>query len=519
VDYLVEQAEIRGLKFDNIFSMGNSAQYGVEDIIEMLDETHGPDNALIKLIYMETVKKPQKLLKHARSLTRKGCILIGIKSGVTDSGKRAAASHTGALASSDTAVQALFDKAGIIRVRSKYELVELACALECLKGATTARNVAIITDAGGPGVMLTDELNKSGVMTPALKASTQLKIAENLPKFATFINPVDCLPTQTAQQIAHVIQSIEDEKEDIDAVVVITGNSMLTDKWETYATIIDCMEKRSIAVLPLLSSVTTCRDLIDKFISHDKAYFVDEVKIGEALGKLHNRPTLYEPESSLANYDKEKLTGILGDVKGVLPADKCTKLLDAAGLGRPGQITVTKIEDLSAAAASLKFPLVAKIIGPLHKSDVGGVIVGINNEDELTAAWKRLEQIEGFEGVLLQEMVGGNEIIIGAKREEGYGHLVLFGLGGIYTEVFKDSQFALAPLGLKESENIIRSIRAVKMLEGVRGQKGMSITKLADQFTRISMLVRDFPQISEIDLNPVKGEGEDLSVVDCRIII
>ena len=520
VDYLVEQAQIRGLKFDNIFSMGNSAQHGVEDIIEMLDETHGPDNAVIKLIYMETIKKPEKLLKHARSLTRKGCILIGIKSGVTDSGKRAAASHTGALASSDTAVQALFDKSGIIRVRSKYELVELGCALECLKGATAARNVAIITDAGGPGVMLTDELNKWGVTTPALKASTQQKIAERLPKFATFINPVDCLPTQTAQQIAHVIQSITDEKEDIDAVVVITGNSMLTDKWETYATIIDCMEKRSgVAVLPLLSSVTTCRDLIDKFISHDKTYFVDEVKVGEALGRLHNRPSLYDPESTLANYDKEKLAGILGDFKGVLPADKCTELLDAAGLGRPGQITVFKIEDLSGAGKSINFPLVAKIIGPLHKSDVGGVVAGINNDDELAAAWQRLEQIEGFEGVLLQEMIGGNEIIIGAKKEEGYGHLMLFGLGGIYTEVFKDSQFALAPLGLKESENIIRSIRAVKMLEGVRGQKGMSITRLADQLTRISMLVRDFPQISEIDLNPVKGEGEDLSVVDCRIII
>jgi acetyltransferase len=379
--------------------------------------------------------------------------------------------------------------------------------------------VAIITDAGGPGVMLTDELNKWGVATPSLKASTQQKIAESLPKFATFINPVDCLPTQTAQQIAHVIQSISDEKEDIDTVVVLTGNSMLTDKWETYSKLIERMEKSQVAVLPVLSSATTCRELLDKFIGHNKTYFVDEVHVGHALGKLHSRPALFEAEDTLPHYDKDKLAAILGDFKGVLPADKCTELLDAAGLKRPGQIAVTNIDDLTKASQSLNFPLVAKIIGPLHKSDVGGVIVGIANDGELAAAWKRLEQIAGFEGVLLQEMVGGNEIIIGAKSEEGYGHLVMFGLGGIYTEVFKDNIFALAPLGLKESEAIIRSIRAVKMLEGVRGQKGMSIGLLADQLTRISMLVRDFPQISEIDLNPVKGEDDNLCVVDCRIII
>lgn len=519
VDYLAEQADIRGLKFDNIFSMGNSAQHGVEDIIEMLDATHGPENAVIKLIYMEAVKKPEKLLKHARSLTRKGCILVGIKSGVTDSGRRAAASHTGALASSDTAVQALFDKAGIIRVRSKYELVEVACALNCLKGKTDARKVAIITDAGGPGVMLTDELNKWGVTTPALKTATQQKIAEKLPRFATFINPVDCLPTQTSGQIAHVIQSIEDEKEDIDAVVVITGNSMLTDKWETYSMIVDRMENGKAAVLPVLSSATTCRNLLDKFIGCNKTYFIDEVHVGYALGKLHTRPALYEAEDVLPDYDKEKLAGILGGFKGVLPADKCSELLDAAGLGRPGQVAVSKNEDLLKAAGTLTFPLVAKIIGPLHKSDVGGVIVGIGSDDELDAAWKRLSRIPGFEGVLLQEMIGGNEIIIGAKKEEGYGHLVMFGLGGIFTEVFKDSQFALAPLGLQESRHIIRSIRSIKMLEGVRGQKGMSIPKLAEYLTRISMLVSDFPQISEIDLNPVKGEEENLCVVDCRIIV
>jgi acetyltransferase len=499
--------------------MGNSAQYGVEDIIEMLDHTHGPDSAVIKLIYMESVKKPRKLLKHARSLTKKGCILVGIKSGVSESGARAAASHTGAMATSDTAVQALFDKAGIIRVKSKYELVEVACALNCLKGRDEAKNVAIITDAGGPGVMLTDELNNAGVATPALKEATQQIIAEKLPKFGTFSNPVDCLPTQTAEQIAHVIQTIEAQNEDIDAVVVLTGNSMLTDKWETYSTMVDLMDKSKVAVVPVLSSATTCRGLMDKFIGFDKTYFIDEVHVGMALGKLHNRMPVYEPEGALPGYDKGKIAAILEGVQGIVEPLKCLELLDAVGVKQPGYAVISEKEALLDAAKNLTYPLVAKIVGPLHKSDVGGVIVGISDGPQLEAAWEKLRGIDGFEGVLLQEMARGNEVIIGANKEEGYGHLLMFGLGGIFTEVFKDSRFSLAPMGLAESEALIRKIRSIKMLEGVRGQKGMNIPLLADYLTRIGQLVTDFPQISEIDLNPVKGEEEKLCVVDCRIII
>jgi len=519
VDYFIEQADLRGLKFDNIISLGNSAQNGVEDIIELLDETHNSESATIKMLYMESIKKPEKLLKHVRSLTRKGCIFVGIKSGVTDDGKRAAASHTGALASSDTAVQAMFDKAAIIRVRSKYELVEIGCALTALKGKTRVQKIGIITDAGGPGVMLTDELNKHGLSIPQLKDSTQKRISEFLPKFGTFSNPVDCLPTQTGKQIFQVIQAIEEQKEDIDALVVLTGNSMLTDKGESYAAIAECMDKCSIPVLPVLSPVSTCKDLLAKFTDQDKVYFVDEVKLGTALGRIHGRKPLYEAADTLPGYDKKKLTELLDGITGVVSVEKCSEILDAAGMKRPGHIVISKKEVLTEKSGVLTFPLAAKIIGPLHKSDCGGVIVGIKNFDELNAAWDEISRVPQFKGLLLQEMVYGNEVIIGARKEEGYGHLIMFGLGGIYTEALKDNIFALAPLGVAESEEIIRSVRSIKMLEGARGQKGMSIPKLADYLTRISMLVLDFSQISEMDLNPIKGEEDNLCVVDFRLII
>jgi acetyltransferase len=499
--------------------MGNSAQTSVEDVVEMLDEHYCDTDAKVKMIYLEGVKKPAKLLKHARSLSEKGCILVGIKSGVSEQGSRAAASHTGAMATSDTVVQALFDKCGIIRVRSKYELVEVGCALDRLGNRTDVRKVCAITDAGGPGVMLTDELNKYGLTLPPLHEKTQKRIFEVIPAFGSATNPVDCLPTQTGAQISAIIRILNEEKEDIDAIVVMTGNPMLGDKWEGYSAIIQSMEDSPIPVLPVLSSVTTAKDLIERFKATGKCHFVDEVMLGAALGQIATRRPLYKPETNIANYDRKKLAGLLEGREGVIPPEVCDELLDAAGFRRPQSIVVKSKAQIQEVAKSIQWPVVVKVIGPLHKSDVGGVMVGVKTLEALEAAWDKMEKIPQFDGILIQQMVMGTEVILGAKKEEGYGHLVMFGLGGIFTEVLKDSQFSLAPLGLEESEDLIRRIRSVKLLEGARGQKGMSIPLLADYLVRLGRLVDDFPQISEVDFNPVKGEEDNLFVVDCRIII
>jgi acetyltransferase len=519
IDYVMEQTTLRGLKLDSVFSMGNSAQMSVEDIVEMLDESYDDTSAKVKMIYMEGVKKPAKLLKHARSLTGKGCILVGIKSGVSDQGSRAAASHTGAMATSDTVVQALFDKAGIIRVRSKYEFVEIGCALDALHNRTNLKNICAITDAGGPGVMLTDELNKHGLTLPSLREAARKRVAAEIPTFGSTANPIDCLPTLTGAQVSSIIRILAEEREDLDAIVVLTSNSKLFDKWECYSEIIKSMEESPIPVLPVLAAVSTCKEYLERVKAAGKVYFVDEVLLGAALGQIRNRRQLYKPEAELENYDKKQLGKILEGREGVLPPELCDELLDAAGLKRPQTIVVKSKAQIREVAKSIQWPVVAKIVGPLHKSDVGGVIVGVNTVNALESAWDKFSKINQFEGVLIQQMVPGTEVILGAKKEEGYGHLVMFGLGGIFTEILKDSQFSLAPLGLKESEDLVRRIRSIKLLEGSRGQKGMSIPLLADYLTRLGRLVCDFPQISEVDFNPVKGEDENLFVVDCRIII
>ncbi len=519
IDWVMEQADLRGLKLESVFSMGNSAQTSVEDVVEMLDEHYCETDAKVKMIYMEGIKEPGKLLKHARSLSEKGCILVGVKSGVSEQGSRAAASHTGAMATSDTVVQALFEKCGIIRVRSKYELVEIGCVLEGLHDSTNIKRICAITDAGGPGVMLTDELSKYGIALPPLSEKSRKRIAEVIPAFGSAVNPVDCLPTQTGAQIASIIRILNEEKEEIDAIVVMTGNSMLADKWECYSAIIHAMEESPIPVLPVLSSVTTAKELLERFKATGKAHFVDEVLLGAALGQIVTRKPLYKAETQIVNYDRKRLAQLLKGREGVIPPGVCDELLDAAGFKRPQSIVVKSKAEIKEIARNIQWPVVVKVIGPLHKSDVGGVMVGVKTVEALEAAWDKMERIPQFDGILIQQMVMGTEVILGAKKEEGYGHLVMFGLGGIFTEVLKDSQFSLAPLGLAESEALVRSIRSVKILEGARGQKGMSIPVLADYLVRLGRLVSDFPQISEVDFNPVKGEDQNLFVVDCRIII
>ena len=202
---------------------------------------------------------------------------------------------------------------------------------------------------------------------------------------------------------------------------------------------------------------------------------------------------------------------------GVLPPKVAQQILEAAGLRFPSQVELTDKSELE--HISFAFPWVMKVMGVLHKSDVGGVQVGIKTLEDARLAWDQLTQIENACGCLIQQLVTGTEVLIGANREEGFGHLVGFGLGGIYTETFKDVNFALAPLSDHEAQKMIHSLRSFSLLEGARGQLGTDIELLKDWLILIGILVNDFPQIRELDLNPVKGFGRDIYVVDARMIL
>lgn len=520
VDYVMECGASRGLSFGTVINLGNSIQLGVEDFLEMYDRSYGAENAQILMLYMESVKKPIKLLRHAQNLTKKGCNLIGIKSGATSAGQRAAASHTGAMASSETAVEALFKKAGIIRVHSRIELIDVACVLTAVKGKLAGKRVCVITDAGGPGVMLSDELNRRGMELPELSQETREQLATILPTESSTVNPIDALPSRTAEQIRNIIQVLNTyEASNIDVITVLSGDSGMSDNAPIYRELANCTETSAIPVIPMLSSVITSKEKLDVFTASSNTFFPDEVAMGAAIGKVYARPQIATEIKELEGYNQAAIAKILADTNGALAPELVTDIFKNAGFRLPTQIEIFKKSDLEKACKQVGFPMVMKVIGPLHKTDVGGVILGINELTEATEAWETLINIPDAEGALLQPMIQGTEVILGASREEDFGHLIMFGLGGIYAEVLKDVSFSLAPVTESESQQMIKNIQSFKVLEGFRGEPGMDLCVLADNIQRLGRLVSDFPEIEEVDLNPIKGFDANLFAVDARIIV
>ncbi|WP_035075716.1 acetate--CoA ligase family protein [Maridesulfovibrio zosterae] len=519
IDYLAEQATKRGLPFNSFMTVGNSAQTEVTDLLELFDKSYDEKSSTVKILYMETVNDPQKLISSAKSLAAKGCHLAGIKAGATEAGNRAAASHTGALVSSDTAVQAMFDKAGIIRVQSRIELVDIACIMRIAKDKLDGKRVCIVTDAGGPGVMLADELNRQGIEAPVLKAKTQARLADALLPSSSMVNPIDCLPARTAQHFADIFKILaEEEADSIDYIMVVLGDSGLSDISAIYDVIIKAMDTLPMPVFPSFCTAVTSAKALSAFTKVGKCYFEDEVAMGRALGRVVNRPQIAMSSEIPEGYDLDRIKTIMDGKTGILDAETVADLLTAAGINLPGQQSVMTKEALSELTGEFPFPWVMKVEGPLHKTDVGGVMLNIGDLTEAQAAFDKLMDIPDAVGVLVQQMIQGTEVIVGIKREEPFGSLTAFGLGGIYAEAMKDIQFRLAPLAPEEAMSMINSIAAAPIIKGVRGEQGMDLDILSDQIVRVSLLAADFPQIVEMDINPLKGFGSAIYAVDARII-
>jgi acetyltransferase len=424
------------------------------------------------------------------------------------------------MATSDTAVDALFRKAGIIRVKSRVEMIDVACVLDAAGGRLKGKRACVITDAGGPGVMLADELNRQGMELPELTQATQERLATILPAESSLINPIDALPSRSAEQIRDIIAALNEYESDrIDVITVLSGDSGMSDNAPIYSEIAKAMENSTIPVIPMLSSVITSKEKLEVFTSQSNIFFPDEVAMGAAIGKVAAQQPTAGAVKDLEGYNRNGINEILGSKIGALPPELVTKLLEAAGFRLPTQIEVLKEADLPSACDKVGYPQAMKVIGPLHKTDVGGVVLGINDLNAAAAAWTKLMDIPDAEGVLLQPMIQGTEVILGASREGDFGHLIMFGLGGIYTEVLKDVSFALAPVTEDESQRMIRKIQSFKVLEGFRGEPGMDLDILADNIQRLGQLVSDFPEIEEMDLNPIKGFDADLFTVDARIIV
>lgn len=518
--FVKESGMLNGLSFNSVWAVGNSAQLGIEEVLEHLDESFDPEkSSRTILLYMEIVYNPAKLLKHSISLINKGCRIAGIKAGSSDAGSRAASSHTGALATSDVAVDALFRKAGIVRCHNREELLSVASIFTYpeVKG----KNIGIITHAGGPAVMLTDVLSNNGLNVPHIEGAAAEELLTKLFPGSSVGNPIDFLATGTAEQLGVIIDYCNEKFDNLDAMCVIFGNPGLFPNWEPYKMLDDKIKTSKKPLFPILPSLINAKEEIEDFI-HNKHHvnFSDECVFGHALAKVLNTPKPQPLNPEMPKIDTAKIRSIIDQCEdGYISLEHISGLLDAAGIGRKKEVETTNVEDVLAYARQEGYPLVMKVVGPVHKSDVGGVVLNIKDEETIRREFDRLMKIKDTYAVEVYKMLFGTELFIGASREDKFGHQVLFGLGGIFIEVLKDVKAALSPVSFDEASSLIKTLRGYKILQGVRGQEPIDEKLFAETIARVSALVTAAPEIAEMDLNPLLGTASSLIAVDARIRI
>ena len=526
--FILESAVTKGLQFNSVWSVGNGKCIGIETVLEYMDENFDAErDSHVKLLYIENIGNPDKLLYHATSLIRKGCRIAAIKAGSSESGSRAASSHTGAIASSDSAVEALFRKAGIVRCFSREELSTVGCIFTLPR--FNGKNFAIVTHAGGPGVMLTDALSKGGMMVPPLTGDAADELKTKLLPGSSVSNPIDILATGGAEQLGVAIDYCENHFDDIDAIMVIFGTPGLVKIFEVYDVLHKKIQECRKPIFPILPSVSTAGPEVQEFLKRGHVNFSDEVTLATALSQIMSTPPPTPPEVQLYGIDISGLNKVIfreinrleseGLTSGYLAPDTVREILTCAGIPLVPEMVSTSKEELTAFAQKVGFPVVAKVVGPVHKSDVGGVALNIRTPEHLSLEFDRMMQIQDATAVMVQKMIKGTELFIGAKYEPRFGHVVLCGLGGIFVEVLKDVSSGLAPLSYGEAYSMIHSLRGYKILKGTRGQKGINEQKYAEIIVRLSTLLRFATEIKEIDLNPLLADANNVVAVDARILI
>jgi len=517
--FIMEAGIPKGLKFANVFTVGNSAQMGVEEILKFMDETFNPEtDSMVKLLYIENVKQPDLLLKHASSLIRKGCRIAAIKAGSSDAGSRAASSHTGALASPDVAVDALFRKAGIVRCYGREELISVASIFMYpeLKG----KNIAIITHAGGPAVMLTDALSNGGLNIPHIDTPESKELLTKLFAGSSVANPIDFLATGTAEQLGIIIDYVDNKFDNIDAMVVIFGTPGLFRIFDVYNVLDQKLKTCKKPIYPVLPSTLTAKEEVDDFLLKGWVNFPDEVTLGRSLSRVYFTPKPAPADIKLPEVDNDKIRKIIDNAdEGYILPNEIQGLLDAAGIPRAGEAVVDTKQSAVNKAEKLGYPLVMKVVGPIHKSDVGGVVLNVKDAATVEKEFDRMIKIKDTTAILMQPMLSGTELFVGAKYEDKFGHMILCGMGGIFIEVLKDVSAGLSPLTKDEALAMIRNLKSYKIIQGVRGQEPINENKLADIIVRVSALLNAAPEIVEMDLNPLLAKGDKIIAVDARVKI
>jgi acetyltransferase len=422
------------------------------------------------------------------------------------------------MASSDSAVEALFRKAGIVRCFSREELTTVTSifTLKEVKG----KNCAIVTHAGGPAVMLADALSKGRINVPDLSGPVADELKTKLYPGAATGNPIDIIGTGTPEHLATAIDYCENRFDNIDLMMVIFGSPGLVKLYDAYEVLHKKMEECGKPIFPVLPSIVTANPEVKSFIKKGHVNFSDEVTLGTALSRVINTPKPASTDIQLYGVNVPEIRRLVEALpNGYLSPEDVRRLLSTTRIPLVEELASATKKELAAFARKVKYPVVAKVVGPIHKSDIGGVALNIRNEEHLALEYQRMMKLPDVTGILVQPMLQGQELFLGAKYEDRFGHIVLCGLGGIFVEALQDVSYGLAPLSYDETFSMIRSLRGYPIIKGTRGQKGIDEQQYADIIVRLSTLLRFSPEIKEIDINPIVATERGLFAVDARIRI
>lgn len=518
------------LGFAQFISIGNQADVDAETALEYWEND---DDVKMILLYMESIQNPANFRKLAARISKKKPI-IALKAGRSAAGASAASSHTGSLAGADRAADSLLRQCGVIREMSLKDMFSTAKVFT-YSPVPKGNRVAIVTNSGGPGIMATDAICEAGLQIAKLSDATKDELRSFLPAAASVKNPVDMIASAPLEHYRQTVDCILRD-ENVDMVIVIYLPFMGLKDHDVADAVMEVRakypEKPVIGAFMTTSDFFT--DLADKKVN--MPFFMYAEEAAQGLARLDQQRRWIERDSgTVAEFEVDRAAAekviktALAENRDQLTTLESIDVLAAYGIRACRYGLATNEDEAAAIANSIGYPVVMKISSRTitHKSDVGGVVVGLKNEEHLRAEYraliKRLEDkgiLDGLEGVIVQEMVSGTrELVCGSTTDPQYGQLVMFGLGGIYIEVMKDVVFRVAPLTDTGVKEMIRSVKAYKLLEGVRGARPANIGQVEETIRRLSQLVCDYAFIRELDINPllIQESTGDAVAVDGRI--
>jgi len=521
------------LGLSKFVSLGNKADVDEIDLVKAWqDDAHTG----VILMYVEGMPNGQEFIEIAREVTKKKPI-VAIKSGVTQSGSRAVSSHTGSLAGSEQAYHAAFHQAGVIRAPSMESLFDMALALgyqPSLKGD----RIAIITNAGGPGILATDALEKSGMSLSRFELDTIRTLEEQLPDAASAANPVDVLGDARADRYSFALETVSTDPNVDGLMIVLTPQAMTEIKATAHAigALAQNTDKPIIACFMGEAMVQAGITVLQDYGVPNYPFPERAARSFKAMSDY--REVVKRPTPEFVHYDADNDTvrrifnKVLSDGRVTIGDFEAREILTAYDIKIPQSEIASTPEEAIEFAGKIGYPVVLKIASPdiLHKTDVGGVKIGLSNQEEVRDAYElmvyraqRYLPEARIWGCLVQEMVpsGGIEVLVGMNRDPQFGPLVTFGLGGIYVETLKDVTFRVAPFSRQEAHEMLSEIRAHALLDGVRGQPEADKEAIVAILLRIGQLVQDFPQILELDINPliVYTRSQGAIAIDMRLVL